>query len=383
MAVGPARRIRVVHLALTLNIGGLERFVLDLIGRRNAGQFSASVLCLEEVGTLGGRFASEGIAIEALGWKRKNKLVKYSSLLTALRRLAPDVLHTHNPIPHFYGALAARALRIPVVIHTKHGRNDPQVRKVNVMSGLAGRLSNHVVGVSDDAADFAIRIDRIPKSRVMVIRNGTDLRHFPFAAHCPVDPRAARAICVARLDPLKDHATLLRAARGVADRHPGFVLDIVGDGPERIALEALAHTLSLEPIVTFHGFSHDVAAMLARADVFVLTSLTEGVSLTLLEAMGVGLPVVATTVGGNPEVVVDGETGLLVPPGSPEAVTEALCRVIEGHDMGPDMGRAGRRRVETEFDLDVVVRKYEALYVSALHGRANPRRASGPDVGVS
>jgi glycosyltransferase involved in cell wall biosynthesis len=205
----------------------------------------------------------------------------------------------------------------------------------------------------------------VPRRKVLVIPNGIDLSRFP----APPGRRPAavrRAIHVARLHPVKDQTTLLHAVRQVADAEPDFRLDIVGDGPAWDELAALHEKLALERHVRFLGFRGDVREMLGGADLFVLSSVSEGISLTLLEAMAAGLPVVATDVGGNREVVAHRETGLLVPPRSPEALAAAMLRLVRDPATARRMGAAGRERVEKQFDLRRVVQTYERLYLSLL-----------------
>jgi len=191
-----------------------------------------------------------------------------------------------------------------------------------------------------------------------------DLDRYTFRPARP-DDGCFRAVTVARLDPVKNQASMLNAVRRVVDRQPRFMLDVVGDGPSRPELETLRQSLGLEKVVRFHGFQSSVAPFLANADFFVLSSVSEGIALTLLEAMAVGLPAVATDVGGNREVVVHGETGYLVPSGSDEALAEAMLAMQSPTVLTP-MGLAARRRVETEFSLARVVERYEAIYHECL-----------------
>jgi glycosyltransferase involved in cell wall biosynthesis len=211
-----------------------------------------------------------------------------------------------------------------------------------------------------------------------VITNGIDLDAFAFSPRPTDGP--PRAVSVARLSAVKDPLTLLLAARHVLDREPTFRLDLVGDGPLRTEVEASIATLRLGEAVRVHGALDDVRAVLSGASFFVLASISEGMSLTLLEAMATGLPVVATRVGGNPEVVADGETGLLVPPREPEALADAMLWMLRRPDARQRMGSAARRRVEDRFDLRHTVEAYEQLYLRGFeaHLRRTGRRATQP-----
>ena len=237
-----------------------------------------------------------------------------------------------------------------------------------------------MVPVSEDSAQVAREIERVPNQKVLVIHNGIDLDHFPARPDRDTRP-IHRAITVARLNLIKDQGTMLRAVKLVTDIEPNFRLDLIGDGPSRAELESLRDQLDLGDKVRFLGTRTDVHEQLAEADLFLLSSISEGISLTLLEAMAVGLPIVATAVGGNPEVVTDGETGWLVPTQSPEAMAQAILKMIADPEMANRMGVAGRHRVEKEFNLDRVVIEYENLYLSLL-GSKKPAECLEPSTRV-
>jgi sugar transferase (PEP-CTERM/EpsH1 system associated) len=362
-------RISVVHVVSTLNIGGLEKVVLDLTRLANRDRFAVSVVCLGEPGVLAPEFADAGIDVQALGACSGSRFSTLRLLRRYLAKKRPQIVHTHNPIPHSVGSIAARLAGISVLVHTKHGRNYPESRRWRIASRIYSLLSNKVVAVSADAADVACHVERVPRSKVDVILNGVDLALFQYSSTRDRESQR-RAIHVARLMyPSKDQVTLLRAVRIVADVVPAFVLDIVGDGPDRELLVGLANELRLQNHVRFLGFRNDIADRMASAEFFVLPSQTEGISLTLLEAMACGLATVATSVGGNPEVVVDGVTGLLVPPRSPEALAKAMLTLLRDPAAADRMGAAGRARVAERFDLKGTVAKYEELYVRLLHER--------------
>ena len=353
----------VVHCVYSLGIGGQEMVILSLVTRMDRSRFLPRVLCLSESGDLAPRFEAVGVPVDVL-----SPAVGGSSLaaLGALRRYfqqhQPAILHTHNPAPHQYGALARIASGVPVLVHTKHGRNPHLSARGRLFERLAGRLTDMVVPVSQDAADVALNIDRVRRERIRLIRNGIDASK----AIISDDRVGWRAVHVARLNAVKDQVTLLRAARLVRDREPRFTLDLVGDGEMRAELEILVDQLDLRSAVRFHGFTNDVWSHLATADLFVLSSLSEGIAITLLEAMAAALPTVATDVGGNREVVIPGETGLLVPAANPEAMAAAMYRMLADPDEAARFGRAGRERVLREFSLDGTVREYEGLYLELL-----------------
>jgi glycosyltransferase involved in cell wall biosynthesis len=194
------------------------------------------------------------------------------------------------------------------------------------------------------------------------IWNGIDVDRFEFVGAQP----ELSAVSVARLSPEKDFGTLLRATAIVLREFPQFRLRIVGDGRERGALERLSAELGLTSVVEFMGERSNVPALLATAGFFVSSSRTEGISLTVLEAMSVGLPVVTTAVGGSPEIVVEGTTGWLAPAEDPQALAHAITRMCRARSHWMEMGRAARERVEEHFNIRSTMAHYETLYEQAL-----------------
>ena len=373
--------VRVVHLVTTLAIGGLEKVVLDLVRFGSPDRFTMRVVCLDDSGVLEDRFAMLGVEVDVIG-TAGSVPARILRLARRLKMLKPHVLHTHNPQAHLHGALAARLARVPVVVHTKHGRHYEDHVALAWLNRLASRWTSRLVAVSDDAASVAREMEGVPAGGVRVIHNGIDTQMF--AAREPRPLLAPmRAVTVGRLSAIKDHATLLRAVRRVVDQVPTFRLDIVGDGPERAGLEALRQTLGLRQTVHFHGYHEDVSGFLAGADFFVLPSISEGLSIALLEAMAAGLPTIATDVGGNREVVVPGETGYLIPSRAPDVLAAVMLRMQSDTAGIERMGRAARRRVEEHFNVRRVVQQYEALYLDCLEpARVEPAAAPMPSIGV-
>jgi glycosyltransferase involved in cell wall biosynthesis len=360
------RPIGVVHLVLSLNIGGLEKVVYDLARCAPRESLATRVLCLGEIGALRAEFESAGVRVESLGIHGTGAVRSIRAVARRLREWKPDVLHTHNAAPHIVGALAAKLSGVPVVINTRHGKHGVEGWKNRLGNRFAAWLTHRMVAVSASTAEAARAIDRIPESRLEIIRNGVDLDLYQQRNTLP-GGRVLKAIHAARLDhTTKDQRTLLRAVRLVVDQEPGFRLDIVGDGADRTVLEALCDELRLRSHVTFLGFRHDVHKLLPQADLFVLSSVTEGLPMTLLEAMAAGLPVVSTDVGGVSELVTRNETGLLVPAQSPEALAGAIQALLRDPERAERMGRAGRRRVEETFDIRRVAARYEQLYATLV-----------------
>lgn len=225
-------------------------------------------------------------------------------------------------------------------------------------------MVDRIFAVSDDAAKLCLREDKLARKKISRIWNGIDLQKFPWrtGSESPLMEGPPRAISVARLSAEKDFPTLLRSIPLVLAEVPDFQLDLIGDGGERERLSHLIEELNLSKHVRLLGERRDVPQLLREAGLFVSSSLTEGISLTLLEAMAVGLPIVATRVGGNPEIILDGENGLLVPPGDPGVMARAIISMCQERPRWTTMARVGRERVEREFSAQGMVRNYESQY---------------------
>ena len=299
-------------------------------------------------------------------------------LARTLRRLRPDVVHSRN-----WGALdavlAARLVRVPVVIHGEHGREvaDPaglNPRRNRIRRALSP-LVDRFVTVSHDLERWLVHTVGIAGRKVVTIHNGVDTDRFTDEGRCPVG-RAALGVAddalvigtVGRLDPVKDQQGLLDAFAALPRPDRG-VLVVVGDGPCRDALAARAAEPDLAGRVRLLGERADVATALSGFDVFALPSIAEGISNTILEAMACGLPVVATRTGGNPELVVEGVTGALVPVGDRGALARALGAYADDAHLRGLHGKAGRARAVEQFSLARMTRRHRELYAALAAAR--------------
>lgn len=369
-------RLTVVHVVASLDVGGLERVVIDLATHADRRRTTPCVVCLDRPGAWASRLTTLGIPVDCVADNRGWIPWRILGLARLIRGLGADVVHLHNVKSHLHGALAARLAGVPVVVSTKHGRNYPTTPLARMTNRLACAICSDLIGVSTDCASIWSEIEAARADKVSVIVNGIDPAAFPYSPRRSAE--GARAVSVARLSAVKDPITLLRATRRVIDFEPGFRLDLVGDGPLRAEVEAEIARLGLAGSVRVHGALHDVRPVLSGAGFFVLSSQSEGVSMTLLEAMAMGLPVVATHVGGTPEVVLNGTTGVLVPPLQPDALAEAMLWMMRHPDARRRMSLAARRRVEERFTIRRTVEAYERVYRRALQAHDRRDRAAEP-----
>lgn len=352
-----ARSRRVVHVALGTNVGGMEKLLVEFAKHHNGDRFETTFISLQTRGQLAVELERHGSKVidfhKQDGWQPSLVF----RLAKRLRGLRADVVHTHNTAAMVYGVTAAKLAGVKTIIHTRHGqRLNATARQTTIFRWLS-KACHRVVSVCEDGTRLTME-DGVPADRAVTICNGIDLTRFENTGPSRTGPITV----VARLSAEKDVATLIHAVKIAMGASKRFRLRIIGDGVERENLESLSRSLELENVVEFMGQQSEVAELLGEASMFVLPSLTEGISLTLLEAMARGLPVVATRVGGTPEVVVDGETGWLVCPGDAVALADAMIDLHTHPEAASEMGRRGRERVEQRFTIGRMVRGYERLY---------------------
>jgi glycosyltransferase involved in cell wall biosynthesis len=358
MTAATSRALRVAQVTLSLDVGGQERLLVEMARHRDRTRFGWTVFVLGARGNLADAIEAAGVPVVPLEAPSGFRPGLWRRLARLFRQQRFDVVHTHDDRPLVYGMPAAWWAGAPRRIHTHHhGRLTQFTRRQFFLMRFSARFAHQFICVSHDSARFMIE-QGIGGARVQTLWNGIDLTRFAFVGPCPGGP----IVTVARLSGEKDIATLLRALVHVVTTFPQARLEIAGDGPCRGELLQLAENLRLAEHVVFHGTVRDVPALLARASLFVLPSQSEGISLTLLEAMARGLPIVTTAVGGNPEVVEAGATGVLVPVGDHEAMGQAIAVLLADPERGRQMGLAGRRRVENHFDIRKMMARYEAFY---------------------
>jgi glycosyltransferase involved in cell wall biosynthesis len=368
-------RPTVMHVVLNLMAGGTERLVVEL-ARRTRDAVQPVVCCLEGRGPL----AAELDALDIPVLELNRTAGFHPSLGRRLGRAAADcgaaLLHCHQYSPFVYGVIAARLHRGLGVVFTEHGRatDAPVTFKRRVANAVVGRAPASIFAVSGALRDHLID-EGFPASRVAVIHNGIELGPRVSALERAAVRRElglpAGALVfgtVARLDPVKDLASLVDAFARVRSTAPASHLLIVGDGPEQAALAAQVQRAGLGHAVTFAGFRADARRLLPAIDVYVNSSVYEGIPLTVLEAMAASLPVVATAVGGTSEVVA-ADTGLLVGARDAEGMAAAMRTLAASIERRTGMGARGRARVEALFSIERMVSRYLTAYDETLVDR--------------
>ncbi len=379
----------VVHVVHRLDYGGMENGLVNLINRTPPDRFRHAVVCLKDFTDFRARIADPGVPVLALGKRDGKDVAIYWRLWRALRRLAPDIAHTRN-LPAVDMAAPAALAGVPVRIHGEHGRDVTELghraRKYAAIRRAVSPLVDRYIPLSRELEDWLANVVGVPRRKIVRIYNGVDGERFrpaqggrePLPRPGFAPPDAVVIGAVGRMATVKNQPLLARAFAKLAARADidaaKLRLVMVGDGPLRPEVEAIIAAAGLGERVWLAGARDDIPAFYRGFDIFALPSDTEGISNTILEAMASGLPVVATDVGGNPELVVDGETGRLTPAGDPQAMADALAAYVVDAALRRRHGAAARARIEARFTLEAMVERYLAVYDEALAAKGRARR---------
>ncbi len=373
-------RLNVTHVLLSLDVGGLERNVVNQVREGEKLGQRVSVVCLERPGTLAPRAESLGARVLCLEKRPGFRPGLIGRMRTALRELRPDVVHTHQIGPLFYTGPAARSLRTPLLVHTEHGKVDYARPRTRWLGRVAGWFVDRFYCLSDDMAE-AVRARRlVRRDKVRVIQNGIDLA-------CYQGPRDGAAVrrslgipdgapvigTVGRLHEIKRQDVLIRAFARVREARADAHLLLVGDGPLRGELADLARQLGLSACTHFAGYQEWTPPYLHAMTCFALPSRSEGMPQSVLEASVAGIPVLASRVGGLPEVIEHGRTGLLFAVGDVEALAAGLCDVLNAPALARSLAGAARAKVSARFGVDRMAGEYHRDFLELLAKRGRPR----------
>ncbi|PVZ07995.1 glycosyltransferase involved in cell wall biosynthesis [Actinomycetospora cinnamomea] len=375
-----------------LLFGGAERHVATLLPAMDRDRFEPSVVCLNEGGHLFGELVEHDVPALDLRRAKREVPATLVDLVRHMRRTRPDVVICRGFTAEALGRLAGVLARVPARVVWMHNCGDirPRSRVHRLVERLLRPVTTAVYGVAHTQVPYLVDDLGYDAGRVRIIHNGVVLGEVePAGGEDGTDEEArdeARAEfgiapdepligSVAMLREEKGHETLLQAFRLLLADEPRARLLLVGDGPLRDVLHTRAAALGVAERVVFAGNRSDVPRLLRAMDVFTLCSRTECFPMSVLEAMAASRPVVCTAVGGIPEIVVDGETGTLVPPGEPRALADAFLDLLRDPTRGAQLGKAGRSRVEQEFTLDRSVRTAEDVIAATAGRRPAPERA--------
>ncbi len=386
--IGKRRRIHVAFFLDGMSIGGTELNAVRTAERLDRERFQLSVFCHVPDGPLKERYEAAGIPVYPVpirGMFLPSTLVQARRTARQLRELGVDIVHAHDSYSNVFGTMAAHLAGVRGLITSRRWWDAVPRRIYRVANRLAYRSSSRVLANSAAVGRLLEEADRVPAEQVVVVPNfleeeafirpSTEKQSTWRSEHgIPLD--ATVVGCIANLRPVKDHGTLLEAFRLVVAERPEAWLVLAGDGPSRSALERLAGELGTSERTTFLGMVPNRPNLHHQFDLSVLTSLNEGFPNSLIEAMAAGRAVVATRVGGVPDAVEDGDTGLLAPRGDSEAVAAAMTRLLGDPAERTRMGECGQVAARAQYSAVQVLGQLEALYATIYDGVATGARTA-------
>lgn len=371
----------IAHIIYRLDVGGLENGLVNLINHIPQDRYRHAIICLNGYTDFSKRIKRSDVKVFDLNKQDGLNFSWYVSLYRLLRQLKPDIVHTRN-FSTLEGQIVATLARINVRVHGEHGRDisdlEGKNRKYNLLRKSIRPLIHRFITVSKDLERWLINTIKVESSHIKQIYNGVDnLRFSPKSkinsTAIPINFNSRNTFVigsVGRMAKVKDYLSLIRAflllIKQIPQAKDHLRLLIVGDGESRAECMAMLRQADVENLVWLPGERTDVSELMQLFDVFVLPSLAEGISNTILEAMSSGLPVIATNVGGNVELVIDSQTGRLVPSNNPEAIAVAISEYYDHREMLAKHGQAARQLIEANFSINAMVSRYLDVYDELL-----------------
>ncbi|GGA84398.1 glycosyl transferase [Neiella marina] len=363
---------RVVHLTFDMRIGGTEMVIKSIIEGTDPDQFEMSIFCIEEpIGPWGKALQSKGIALTSVARQPGFDLALISAIRNHLRTNNIDIIHCHQYTPWVYGVLAAIGLKTKVIF-TEHGRFYPDSSswKRRVVNPLLNIVTDAVTAISNATKSALGEYEFLPEQRITTIYNGI--------AGLKVDDKEVNSLrqqlgiadstkilgTVARMDPIKNHKMMLEAVAKVTANHPNTVFLLVGDGDERANIEGWIEQLELQDRVILPGYQSDPSHYMALMDIFLLSSLSEGTSMTLLEAMSLGKPCVVTDAGGNPEIIADQVNGFVTTNDSGDEFAAAIDKILADESIFKQFQQASKTRFTSRYQASSMIEQYNKLYLT-------------------
>lgn len=369
--------VNVMQVARSMNLAGAQQVAFNLAAGLNRSQYHVSI-CAMGTGKLMDKAKEKGIETVVFDLDSLPRIKLLWRMMRLVKSQKIDIIHSHDFQANLYAFLVAKLTRIPVFIATQHGQYEYILKKKKrvLMHQLMAKHTDTMTVVCKAMKRNLIEHLGVPSNKIKVIYNGIDssvfdikfdntekIRELGLKAGAPV------VGTVANLRPVKGYNYLLEAVAHVLEQIPSTIFLIIGEGPLRAKLENQSREIGISQNVLFLGRRKDIPSLLKIMDVFVLPSLSEALSIATLEAMAARIAVITTAVGGNPEVVSDGQTGLLVAPKDPPALAQAIIRLLKNPKLAREMGMAGRKRVEDKFSLPIMLEKTAQLYEELLRGK--------------
>jgi glycosyltransferase involved in cell wall biosynthesis len=367
------RKINLLHLILSLETGGMERFVYENCLEMDKGRFNVSVCCIDRFGGFYRDLVESGIKVDLIQKNQKHfdlffplKLKKY------LKYNDIHVLHIHSGA-FFHGSVAGYLAKTPVVVYTEHGRHMVEPKIIFILDKISCFFTDKIVTVSPDLEKHLVEKIKLPANKIITIVNGVNTRYFvprekskKLLTELGIEPESKIIGSVGRLAEIKDYFTLIKSCKIIKEEIPNFRLLLVGEGPCEKGLKDLAVELGISDLIVFAGNRSDIPQILNLFDVFVLPSLLEGTSLSLLEAMASGVPSVVTNVGGNPNIVKDGYNGYLVEPKDHLKMAKKIIHILSDFEVAKYLKNNSISSIQNSYSLKINIEKYVEIYLELL-----------------
>ncbi len=352
--------MKIIHVIYSLEMGGAEILVAQLCRLQRQHGHDVSVIAYSNLGPLGEQLIDEGIPVVVLGEAPLPRT--FLRFVSAFRRLRPDVVHCHNPAPTLQAAIPAKLAGTRAVISTRHSLVAPPYEMgAEIAFNLVARFTDWIVGICDATCENLRHTPGARRRKIVRIYNGVD-PVLPADEQEKPHKKGPTVLFVGRLAAIKDLPTLIRAVAIAATRIPNLHLWVVGHGAERPLLDNLVSELGIEDHVTFWGERLDVAGFFSAADIYCMSSVSEGLPMSLLQAMSVGLPAVVTNVGGMAEVVRNANAGLTAPVGDSSAMAEALVQLASDPTRRRTLSENASNAYREHFTLEHMDASYMELY---------------------
>lgn len=375
----------IVHVIHHLDVGGLENGLVNLINHIPSERYRHAIICMKGYSDFSKRITRKNVKIIALNKREGWDFKLYVNLFRTLKELNPDIIHTRN-LATIEGQLIATAARIRTRIHGEHGRDifdlHGKNRKYNLLRKIICPVVDHFIAVSKDLENWLINTIGVKQNRIDQIYNGVDSSIFHPRGKRPGNNIGPEGFftedsfvigSVGRMAAVKDYPNLVRVFLMLLQEDPTLRnrlrLLIVGEGSSRIECLEMLREAGAETKAWLPGERADIPELMRAMDLFVLPSLGEGISNTILEAMSTGLPIVATRVGGNTEIVKEEYTGKLVPPGTPETMAEAISTYYRNPGLLDSHGQSARKLIELKFSMEAMTNSYLEVYDKALRSK--------------
>jgi glycosyltransferase involved in cell wall biosynthesis len=363
--------MKIAHVVDSMEIGGAETLVAQLCRMQREDGHLPSVYAILSLGPLGEQLQKENFFVQAhIGHHLVDSMRNFTRIFKELR---PDVVHLHNPTPSIYAGISARMAGVPSIITTRHSLVAPPLNVVKELKYcVAAGFCDWVVGICDATANNLKRIHSIPARKIRRVYNGAVPLARATQAQWP--PKSGfTLVYVGRLEPVKNHALLLNGFRAALSSRPDLRLWMVGDGSERSNMERLSAQLGITSQVTFWGQQLDVAPFFSAADAFIMSSRSEGLPISLLQAFSLGLPAIVTDVGGMTEVVRLAHAGIIVPSMDAEAMGRAIIRMATHDSERNEYSSHAIASFQAQFSLKTMSDAYMNLYRDTPRARRNTK----------